>query len=996
MLKKIIYLHISFIKIKMLMMKLFFRLRIGLFILGLSLFVSVYPQNGENRTATHSTNKSLKYTISGTVYSRATKGKPVGLELVSIYLPDLMMGTNTNNQGVYTLKDIPEGKVRILIRSLGYVSIDTTVNVKKDIPALNFTLVENNFRVAEVVVTARASKTGQSTASMISRTAMDHMQTSSLADLMQLLPGGSATNPNLSSASTINIRSFGDIYGSAAEAGALNMNSLGTAIIMDGSPVSGNANMQSINSVISGDIYTKGDAAVGGGLAPNSGVDLRQISTDNIESVEVIRGIPSVEYGDLTSGAVIVNSKAGKEPLSVRFKTNPNVYQFAANKGLSLGKNAGNLNLGADYAYNVTKPTEAYKYYQRITAKALYSNVFADGKWRSNTSLDFIYGKNTMKPNPDNEKTKMGEGARDIGGILNTNGIYYLNRGWFKSLKYALSGTYMDRHSYYQQQYSNTLGVYTLATQDGAITSNRPGTDVYDGSGNKITNWTGDKNTFVTMLPDSYFGRYDIYGKEVNVFAKLQAQFSGEIGMTKHRILLGADFKTDGNLGEGQVFDPMTPPKNSIVAVSNRPRKYKDIPFVSQVGVYIEENMTWTFAEKRNLNIQAGLRYDNVLNFKDVFSPRINMSLDILPQNALSLRGGWGITAKAPTVGYLYPDYAYFDFVNYNGMTNLESPANQQFAMVTTRAFDSGNKDRLEIAKNYKSELSFESRIGKMFFSLTGYYEHMRNGYSMSATRDTWKCMDYRIYEAVPGTGSVSPLKLSDTKHYLASYLTPSNNITDISKGLELSLDFGRVKAIRTSFSLTGAYMNNIFYENGETFFNKNSGLIEEYHVGIYEPKAEKFHRDRLITTLRATHNIPVIGLVITLTAQMTWMEREWSTFGNDSIPVRYMDASNGGMIKNFSMSEFNKLDPQSHEYDAQEAILKTKYAYRFRKEVRPPLLLVNINITKEFKKNLRVSFFANNMFMSYPVYKSKINPGEQYRRNPNIYFGIELAATIK
>lgn len=32
----------------------------------------------------------------------------------------------------------------------------------------------------------------------------------------------------------------------------------------------------------------------------NSGVDMRMISTDDIESVEIIRGIPSVEYSNLT------------------------------------------------------------------------------------------------------------------------------------------------------------------------------------------------------------------------------------------------------------------------------------------------------------------------------------------------------------------------------------------------------------------------------------------------------------------------------------------------------------------------------------------------------------------------------------------------------------------------------------------------------------------------------------------------------------------------
>ena len=77
-------------------------------------------------------------------------------------------------------------------------------------------------------------------------------------------------------------------------------------------------------------------------------------------------------------------------------------------------------------------------------------------------------------------------------------------------------------------------------------------------------------------------------------------------------------------------------------------------------------------------------------------------------------------------------------------------------------------------------------------------------------------------------------------------------------------------------------------------------------------------------------------------------------------------------------------------------ALLDTFDDYRYRVERRPPLLLMNINVTKEFKKNLRVSFFANNMFMSYPVYKSRINPGEQYRRNPNLFFGLELVAIIK
>lgn len=50
------------------------------------------------------------------------------------------------------------------------------------------------------------------------------------------------------------------------------------------------------------------------------GTDLRTISPDNIESVEVIRGIPSVEYGNLTSGAVIIKTKSGVTPLEAKVK----------------------------------------------------------------------------------------------------------------------------------------------------------------------------------------------------------------------------------------------------------------------------------------------------------------------------------------------------------------------------------------------------------------------------------------------------------------------------------------------------------------------------------------------------------------------------------------------------------------------------------------------------------------------------------------------------
>lgn len=67
--------------------------------------------------------------------------------------------------------------------------------------------------------------------------------------------------------------------------------------------------------------------------AVNAGVDMRNISTDNIESVEIIRGIPSVEYNDLTSGVVIIKQKQKATPVEARIKADQYGKLFSIGKG---------------------------------------------------------------------------------------------------------------------------------------------------------------------------------------------------------------------------------------------------------------------------------------------------------------------------------------------------------------------------------------------------------------------------------------------------------------------------------------------------------------------------------------------------------------------------------------------------------------------------------------------------------------------------------------
>lgn len=93
----------------------------------------------------------------------------------------------------------------------------------------------------------------------------------------------------------------------------------GVQLMVNDVVLSNNENMQSYNSANSSPFALSFNASTrGGNLTPaqaNYGVDLREIPTENIESVEVIQGIPDAKYGDLTSGLIKVTTTAKASPL---------------------------------------------------------------------------------------------------------------------------------------------------------------------------------------------------------------------------------------------------------------------------------------------------------------------------------------------------------------------------------------------------------------------------------------------------------------------------------------------------------------------------------------------------------------------------------------------------------------------------------------------------------------------------------------------------------
>ena len=278
------------------------------------------------------------YKLNVTVTEKATR-EPVIMG--TVVLEPTGQSAVTDMKGQVTIGNVPQGRYTLIARYVGFETLRIAVNVTDRDLNLKAELVESSLALKEVTVTAKTRESGASTSSVIGRQAIDHLQATSLADVMQLIPGQLMDRPDLTQQQGLQLRTLQNNSTMA----------FGTSIVVDGMPMSNNGNLS--QGAFSGTAF--------------AGTDLRQVSADNIDEVEVIRGIPSAEYGDLTSGLVVVHSKVGVTPWQVKAKINPGLQNYSLGKGFNLGK-AGIVNANLDYAKAWGDPRQKTRSYDRYTA----------------------------------------------------------------------------------------------------------------------------------------------------------------------------------------------------------------------------------------------------------------------------------------------------------------------------------------------------------------------------------------------------------------------------------------------------------------------------------------------------------------------------------------------------------------------------------------------------------------------------------------------------
>ena len=350
------------------------------------------------------------YTISGCITEEKTN-KP--LPGASIIIKGTYLWAVSNQNGDFTIQGVREGKCNLEVSFLGYVTTTIQVNIRSSIKDITIQLKENTLALDDVVITAQAPKSELNTTLIIGSNALEHLQISNVSDISALLPGGKTKVPDLTTNNVFSLRDGGSTVGNAT---------FGTAVAVDGIRIGNNASFGNM-----------------------SGIDTRSIAVTNIESVEVITGVPSAEYGDLNSGMVNIRTKKGKTPWEILLAINPRTEQFSFSKGLDLGNDKGNINISGEWTKATRKLSSPYTSYTRRGFSANYNNTFRN-IFRFNIGFTGNIGGMNTKDDPDaytGEYTKV----RDNVFRANTSLSWLLNKSWITNLKFDASLHYNDNKS---------------------------------------------------------------------------------------------------------------------------------------------------------------------------------------------------------------------------------------------------------------------------------------------------------------------------------------------------------------------------------------------------------------------------------------------------------------------------------------------------------------------------------------------------------------------
>lgn len=815
-------------------------------------------------------------------------------------------------------------------------------------------LIPYSIKIDGITLTAKRNKFSEIE---IKEEALHNLQSFSVADVLQQLPGQFVKPFSLNSFQNITFRTASSegVGTSVANYESLGNKSFGVAVLVNNIAMGNNANMQSYlpgvhspfeqnyNSFsVESNHYAVGDPRrTIKTNNSNFGFDLRKIPLGNISKIKIIGGVPSAKYGDLTSGLVLIENKAGEKPLVADVSMKESVIQANISKGLEYGKNGNAVNIGFSYLDSNIDPRDHYVNYKRIEGNILWGVKNALGTFDNQVSLSYSQNIDDAKTDPDNvDRTTIKN--RQYAFRINNNLEWQNPLKFLDLLKLDIGFSYEKQNSYRESFENNGAQPYSDALVSG----------VYYGK----------------YTPVAFTLINKINGIPIMLFANMELMKNLKQGENvKHRIIFGASHQLSDNVGKGREGDQRQFLMGSGSVVNGfRPYDFdENVKAQNQFSAYTEDEIHWDFGFAK-LNTVAGLRFD-YQNNTPTLSPRINVAIGKKP---LNLRAGFGLMTKAPSLDMVYTGKRYLDLL----LGDYRVPGVYSRAIVQTIVTSPDYTD-LKPSKSKKYELGMDWHNKILDFSITAYKSILEDGFSLKPFIER-----QNISSVVINTNSILPpvFDVVGTREY--NYLSGknTNGLTSEDTGIEALVQFKEIKPLKLTIVLNGNYVktkNKYNFESYEKAKSISNGIL----YGIYTPRNDM--SENLSLSGSYTYHSAHLGLIIQIISNHFLIDKIYRE-NSVGFPIAYIN------------KDFDRINIEEKDRDNANLYAEIIQSYNDRHEEKLSRILHNfhLRITKEFGNGFRLSIYGNNFLNIYPTYYhpyyKRVMP---YRNFAPFSFGAEL-----
>lgn len=312
-------------------------------------------------------------TVSGTVFSQNLETLPTA----TVFIENTSLGTQTNMEGVYEIKNIPLGTYKITVSFVGYTSLSKTIilNTSTNFLKLDFTIKENAENLNEILVKGKSKN----------EVVKEKGYTAEVIEIKDLQSQSIELNTLLNQTAGINVRQSGGL-GSRVEYTINGLSGKSIRFFIDGIPLDYFGASYSINN----------------------------IPISLIDKIEIYKGVIPIELGnDALGGAINLITKKEYNNAEVSYSYGSfNTNRVSAYGNLRDQKSGFTAKLTAFYNYSdnnykvwgddiyITDPKTfdvergitVERFHDAFKSKAIKANVgFTQKKWTDQFFIGFLY-----------------------------------------------------------------------------------------------------------------------------------------------------------------------------------------------------------------------------------------------------------------------------------------------------------------------------------------------------------------------------------------------------------------------------------------------------------------------------------------------------------------------------------------------------------------------------------------------------------------------------